>query len=59
VRFVAAGHVAAPEPTSAGRQGPEPYDIWQRQSPSQSGGEVQRHRAHGNAWIHVLLLVLT
>jgi hypothetical protein len=30
VRFGAIGHVAAPEPISAGRLGLEPYDMWQR-----------------------------
>jgi hypothetical protein len=28
------GHVVAPEPSRAGRQGPEPRGMWQRQSPS-------------------------
>jgi hypothetical protein len=33
-------HMAAREPTSAGRRGLEPEDTWQYQSPPQPGGEV-------------------
>jgi hypothetical protein len=27
------GHVVAPEPSLAGRQGPEPWNTWRHQSP--------------------------
>jgi hypothetical protein len=53
VRSGAVGHVAAPEPTSAGRQGPEPEDTWQGQGPPQPRGEVQSHRTHGSAGAHL------
>jgi hypothetical protein len=43
------GHVAVPEPTSARRRGPEPWDTWQRRSPHWQGGEVQGCRTHGSA----------
>jgi hypothetical protein len=35
------GHVAAPELTLPGRQGPEPRDTWQHRSSPQQGGEVR------------------
>jgi hypothetical protein len=47
------GHVAASEPISAGRQGPEPVDTWQRQSPPRSGGEVQSQRTCDSAGAHL------
>jgi hypothetical protein len=31
--FGAMGHVAASEPSLAGRQGCEPWDVWQHRSP--------------------------
>jgi hypothetical protein len=31
-------HVAAPEPSQAGRQGPKLWDMWQRRSPPEQGG---------------------
>jgi hypothetical protein len=34
------GHVAAPEPTSAGRRGPEPWDTWRLRGPPLQGGLV-------------------
>jgi hypothetical protein len=34
------GHVAAPEPSRVGRQGPEPCDTWQHRSPPEQGGRV-------------------
>jgi hypothetical protein len=37
----AAGHVAASEPSRAGRQGPKPQDIWQRWSTPEQGGGVR------------------
>jgi hypothetical protein len=49
----AAGHMAAPEPTSAERRGPEPRDTWQRRSPPQRGGEVRSHETHGSVGAHL------
>jgi hypothetical protein len=49
----AVGHVAASESTSVERRGPEPYDMWQHQSPSQMGGEVRSYRTRGNAGAHL------
>jgi hypothetical protein len=45
--------MAAPEPTSAGRRGPEPQGTWQRRSPSQPGGEVWSHMTCGSAGAHL------
>jgi hypothetical protein len=53
VGFGAVGHVAAPEPTSVGMRGPEPYDMWQHRSPPQSIGEVWSHRTHGSTGAHL------
>jgi hypothetical protein len=53
VRSRIIGHVAATEPTSAGRRGPEPWDMWQRQSLPQPGGEVQKHGTHRSAGAHL------
>jgi hypothetical protein len=44
VRSEAIEQVPVPEPTSAERCGPEPWDTWQRQSSPQPGDEVQSHR---------------
>jgi hypothetical protein len=49
----ATGHVAAVEPTSAGRRGPEPYDTWQRRSPLQLGGEVWSRGARGSVGVYL------
>jgi hypothetical protein len=35
------GYVAAPEPTSAGRRGPELRNTWQHRSPPRQGREVR------------------
>jgi hypothetical protein len=45
----AVGRVAAPEPSSAGRWGLEPWDAWQCWSPPQWGGRIQSRGAHGRA----------
>jgi hypothetical protein len=58
-RSESARHVAMPEPTSTGRQGPGSRDTWQRQSPPLQGGEVRSYRVRGSAWMHALLLGLT
>jgi hypothetical protein len=51
-RSGAIGHVVVPEPTSAVRRGPEPYDTWQRRSPPQSISEVRSYRARGSTGVH-------
>jgi hypothetical protein len=48
-------HVAAPESTSAGRQGPKPYDTWQRRISHQPRGKVWSHRTRGSAGTHLSL----
>jgi hypothetical protein len=45
----AAGHVAAPEPSSAGRPGPGLWDTWRRRSLPQQGGRVRGRRTRGRA----------
>jgi hypothetical protein len=45
----AIGHVAAPEPSSAGRRGPELLDTWRRRSPPEQGGGVWSYRTHGGS----------
>jgi hypothetical protein len=47
------GHMTESKSTSAGRRGPESYDMWQRWSPTQPGGEVQSHRTRGNVGAHL------
>jgi hypothetical protein len=42
------GHVVVPEPTLAGRRGPEPLDMWQHQSPPRLGSGVRSRKAHGS-----------
>jgi hypothetical protein len=49
----AMGHVAAPEPTSAGRRGPELRNTWQHQSSTQQGGEARGHVTHGSTGAHL------
>jgi hypothetical protein len=44
----ATGHVTVPEPSRAGRRGPEPQDAWQHRSPPELGGGVQSHGTRGN-----------
>jgi hypothetical protein len=41
-----------PRGLPAGRQDPEPRNTWQRQSPTQPGGEVQRHSTYDTAGAH-------
>jgi hypothetical protein len=45
-RLLAAGHVAASEPSRAGRWGPEPRDVWRRQSPPERGDRIWSHGTH-------------
>jgi hypothetical protein len=47
------GHVAASEPTSARRRGPELRNTWQRKSSTQQGDEVQSHGLHGSTETHL------
>jgi hypothetical protein len=49
----AMGHMAAPEPASIGRQGPESCDMWQHWSPPEQRGRVQRRGARGSAGAHL------
>jgi hypothetical protein len=44
------GHVAALDPSRAGRQDPEPWDTWQRWSPSEQGGRIQSCGTHPEPW---------
>jgi hypothetical protein len=45
----AAGHVAAPEPSRAGRWGPESRGTWQHRNPPEQGGRVRSRRTCGCA----------
>jgi hypothetical protein len=47
------GHVAAPEPTSVGRRGPEVRNMWQRWSSTQQGGEARGHVTRGSTGAHL------
>jgi hypothetical protein len=47
------GHVAAPEPTSAGMRGPELRNTWQRRSLTQQRGEVRGHETCGSTGAHL------
>jgi hypothetical protein len=46
-------HMTVLEPTLAGKQGPEPQDMWQRQSPPQQRGEIRGHETCGGARSHL------
>jgi hypothetical protein len=48
------GHMAAPEPSRAGRQDLEPWDTWQNWSPPQLRGEIWNHRTHGSTGAHLI-----
>jgi hypothetical protein len=37
----------------SGRQRPEPWDMWQRRSSPQQGGEIQSHGTHGGVRAHL------
>jgi hypothetical protein len=52
-RSVAAGYVAAPKPTSAGRRDPKLRNTWQRRSSTQKGGEVWSHGTRGGTGVHL------
>jgi hypothetical protein len=45
--------VAASEPTSIGRRGPEVRNIWQRRSSTQQGGEARGHVTRGSIGAHL------
>jgi hypothetical protein len=47
------GHVAAPEPTSTGRQGPELRNAWRRRSSTQQEDEAQGHGPRGSTGAHL------
>jgi hypothetical protein len=47
------GHVAAPEPTSVGRRGPELRNAWRRRSSTQQGDEAQGHGPRGSTGAHL------
>jgi hypothetical protein len=47
------GHVAALEPTSTGRRGPELRNVWRRQSSTQQGDKAQGHGPHGSTGAHL------
>jgi hypothetical protein len=47
------GHVAALEPTSVGRRGPELRNTWQRRSLTQQGGEARGHVTRGSTRAHL------
>jgi hypothetical protein len=49
----AMGHVAAPEPTSVGRRGPELSNTWQRRSSTQQAGEARGHKTRGSTGAHL------
>jgi hypothetical protein len=44
----AAGHVAMPDPSRAGRRGPELRGTWQRRSPPDQGGMLRSYGTCGN-----------
>jgi hypothetical protein len=54
----AAGRLAIPEPFQVGRQGTEPWDTWQRQSPPVQGDGVRHRGIHDNVWLLTLLPAL-
>jgi hypothetical protein len=47
------GHVAAPEPTSAGKRGPKLRNTWQRWSSTQQEGEARGHETHDSTRAHL------
>jgi hypothetical protein len=47
------GYVAAPEPISTRRRGPELRNTWQRRSLTQQGGEVRGHGTRGSTGSHL------
>jgi hypothetical protein len=47
------GYVAAPEPSSVGRRGPELRNTWQRRSSTQQGGEAWGHMTRGSTGAHL------
>jgi hypothetical protein len=51
------GHVAAPEPTSAGRRGPELRNTLQRRSSTNQGGEARGHGPRGSTGAHLSKVV--
>jgi hypothetical protein len=51
------GHVAAPEPTSAGRRGPELRNTLQHRSSTNQGGEARGHGPRGSTGAHLSKVV--
>jgi hypothetical protein len=47
------GHVTTPEPTSAGRRGPELSYTWRRRSSTQHEDEAWGHGARGSTGAHL------
>jgi hypothetical protein len=47
------GHMAALEPNSAGRRGPELRNVWRRRSSTQQGDEAQGHGPCGSTVAHL------
>jgi hypothetical protein len=45
----ATGYEVTPEPSLAERQGPEPLDMWRRQSPSYQEDSIRSHWTHDDA----------
>jgi hypothetical protein len=50
-------HVAAPEPTSLGRRGPELRNMWWRRSSTQQRDEARGHEPHGSTGAHLSMEV--
>jgi hypothetical protein len=46
-------HMTAPEPTSAGRRGPELRNMWRRRSSTQQGDEARGHGPRGSTGVHL------
>jgi hypothetical protein len=47
------GHVAAPEPSQAGRQSLVLWDTWQCRSPPEQGGRIQSRGKHDSVGAHL------
>jgi hypothetical protein len=47
------GHVAASEPISVGRRGPELRNVWRRRSSTQQGDETWGHGPRGGTGAHL------
>jgi hypothetical protein len=47
------GHVAAPEPTTVGKRGPELKNVWCSWSSTQQGDEARGHGPRGSTGAHL------